>query len=135
MIRDRPQISDSLGFRIISYVSIFTPFLYNNESELNFQSMIPASILIALFIIGECLSIVGIITLGKSFGVSPAKRTLIDYGIYRLIKHPIYLGYGVTELSILLIYPSKFNLACFLISMGLYVIRATRENFLLKSSP
>lgn len=132
LIRKPPIILDSLIARIMSYISIFTPFIYQNDPEFGLWINLPVALVIGIFIAGECLSIIGIVTLGTSFGISPAKRTLVDYGLYRFIKHPIYSGYAITELAILAAYPSKFNLGCFIVSMSLYVLRAWREEAILQ---
>ena len=38
----------------------------------------------------------GKLSLGRSFGLMPANRGVVSTGMYRLVRHPIYLGYLVT---------------------------------------
>ena len=103
----------------------------------NFNGYIPFSLNIIcaiLFFGGELLSIAGLITLGKSFGVSPSKRTYVFQGIYSYLDHPIYLGYVISEISILITNFSKINLLVFLLSTFLYCQRASFENNIQNSS-
>lgn len=45
-----------------------------------------------LAILGVAVSILAINRLGNSFGVAPADRGLVKEGIYKVIRHPMYLG-------------------------------------------
>ena len=53
-----------------------------------------------------CLVIVGKITLGRSFGIVPANRGIVDKGPYLLVRHPIYAGYLVSHLAFVAAYPT-----------------------------
>src|SRR6185436_1953842 len=48
---------------------------------------------LVLVIIGASLSLAGLISLGRFFGVRPAMRGLATRGTYRLVRHPLYLAY------------------------------------------
>ena len=52
-----------------------------------------------LYIVGAaaCLSFVSLLSLGRLFGVRPALRGLATRGPYRLIRHPMYLAYMVSD--------------------------------------
>ena len=42
--------------------------------------------------IGLLIVIAGKVSLGRSFGLIPANRGIVSTGLYRLVRHPIYLG-------------------------------------------
>jgi protein-S-isoprenylcysteine O-methyltransferase Ste14 len=44
-----------------------------------------------------CLSLASLLSLGRLFGVRPALRGLATKGPYRLIRHPMYLAYMVSD--------------------------------------
>jgi protein-S-isoprenylcysteine O-methyltransferase Ste14 len=52
-----------------------------------------------LYIVGAaaCLSFASLLSLGRLFGVRPALRGLATRGPYRLIRHPMYLAYMVSD--------------------------------------
>jgi protein-S-isoprenylcysteine O-methyltransferase Ste14 len=52
-----------------------------------------------LVMIAAILSLVSLLTLGRSFGVRPALRRLTTSGPYRLVRHPIYFSYVMADLG------------------------------------
>jgi protein-S-isoprenylcysteine O-methyltransferase Ste14 len=59
-----------------------------------------------LVIIGFLLATLATIELGDSMGVSPAYRGKVcRTGIYRWVKHPMYLGYAIADFSWVLVSP------------------------------
>ena len=46
-----------------------------------------------LVMIAAFLSLASLLSLGKSFGIRPALRSLVTRGPYRLVRHPMYLSY------------------------------------------
>lgn len=122
------QTADSTQGKILSYISSLLPFFYGSNSD-----ALPPSlrlICIVLIILGQTFSIVAIIDLSDSFGVSAAKRKTVTGGLYRYFKHPIYLGYAISELGMAICNPEK-NAILFIASICLYCARAAREEKLL----
>lgn len=60
----------------------------------------------SLFCVGTLLTLISLVSLGRSFAVFPSLRSVISHGPYRLIRHPAYLG------------ESLMALACFLADPG-----------------
>jgi protein-S-isoprenylcysteine O-methyltransferase Ste14 len=48
-----------------------------------------------LLICGMLVSMTGLISLGRSFGIVPANRGVQRSGLYRFVRHPMYFGYVV----------------------------------------
>ncbi len=48
---------------------------------------------IVLIMCGAVLSLVSLMTIGRWFGIRPALRGLSTRGTYRVVRHPMYLGY------------------------------------------
>jgi protein-S-isoprenylcysteine O-methyltransferase Ste14 len=79
-----------------------------------------------------CFVIAGKITLGRSFGIVPANRGVVDRGPYLLVRHPIYAGYVVSHLAFLAAYPQPWNIAVVIISDAALIWRALFEERLLR---
>lgn len=79
-----------------------------------------------------CLVIAGKLTLGRSFGIVPANRGVVDKGPYLLVRHPIYAGYLITHLAFVAAYPRPWNIAVVVISDAALVWRALFEERLLR---
>jgi protein-S-isoprenylcysteine O-methyltransferase Ste14 len=76
--------------------------------------------MVSIFFVAAGLGIssMGLFDLGKSFSVLPAARELKTEGIYKIVRHPIYLGYILNGIGILILYPTVLNFAlllCFVI--------------------
>ena len=61
---------------------------------------------VAISIAGLAIVIAGKITLGRSFALLPANRGVVSTGVYRIVRHPIYMGYLFTHVAFLVASPS-----------------------------
>jgi protein-S-isoprenylcysteine O-methyltransferase Ste14 len=73
----------------------------------------------------------GKLTLGRSFGLVPANRGVVDDGPYSLVRHPIYTGYLVTHVAFLLANPTPANCAIVVCSDVALIVRALFEERIL----
>lgn len=85
--------------------------------------------------IGIIISIAGLATLRKSFGLLPADRGIVTKGIYQFIRHPIYCGYLINYTCFLIQNYSLYNLIVFIVFAIFEAYRLTREEKLLKHNP
>ena len=67
----------------------------------------------ALQLFGTGFQLYGKVVLGRSFGIVAANRGVVSSGPYRLVRHPIYLGYLVTHAGFLLSNMSVRNVAIY----------------------
>ena len=119
----------STTLTILAYASSAIPLLYF-DSSVSSKSLFLGSDLLA--IVGFLIVVLATVELGTSIGISPANRGLVRSGIYRYIKHPMYLGYVVSEFGLVLLNPMNFLF--FALSLSLYFFRARTESNLLKIS-
>jgi len=52
-----------------------------------------------LVTLAACLSLASLLRLGRRFGVFPAYRGLVTRGPYRLVRHPMYLAYVISDVG------------------------------------
>jgi protein-S-isoprenylcysteine O-methyltransferase Ste14 len=52
-----------------------------------------------LVTIATGLSLASLLSLGRSFGVRPALRRLVMKGPYRVVRHPMYLSYLISDIG------------------------------------
>ncbi len=109
--------------RVTALVSSGIPLLYLHGSADSpwYQSGLAELLVIG----GYTLSTIALLELGKSFGISPADRGQIYSGIYRTVRHPMYLGYAIAEFGLVLTNPA--NLIFFVPSILLYRLRSRWE--------
>jgi protein-S-isoprenylcysteine O-methyltransferase Ste14 len=82
---------------------------------------------------GVGLNLAAKISLWRSFGLAPANRGIRVGGPYRLIRHPMYLGYFLTQVGFLLANLSIGNIIKYLITWTVQLLRIREEEkFLLK---
>jgi protein-S-isoprenylcysteine O-methyltransferase Ste14 len=89
---------------------------------------------LALILGGLCTQIAAKIVLGRSFGVVAANRGVKLDGPYRFVRHPMYAGYTITHIGLLLAMPSLLNAALYALAFAFQVIRTLREEAILMQS-
>ncbi len=91
----------------------------------------------AAMLLGIALLVVvgGKISLGYSFGLLPANRGVMERGLYRIVRHPIYLGYLLTHIPFLAAHPSGWNAAVLLVGDAALIVRALYEEQTLGRDP
>jgi protein-S-isoprenylcysteine O-methyltransferase Ste14/uncharacterized membrane protein (UPF0127 family) len=85
--------------------------------------------------LGLLLTIAGLASLGRSFGLVAADRGIQTGGLYRFVRHPLYAGYLVGYVGYTIVFPSLHNL---LITGGSIVAlnaRAVIEERFLRRDP
>lgn len=86
----------------------------------------------AWLVLGGCLlAALSLSTLGRSFGVLPARRPLVTRGPYQLVRHPAYLGELLAVVGLLLRNATPAALAVTLLVVGAVVVRIRIEEALL----
>jgi protein-S-isoprenylcysteine O-methyltransferase Ste14 len=131
--RRRAQVVDRRAIaRIVTVASMASPLLMRPVAGVG---VISETIAVLIGAVGLTIVIGGKISLGYSFGLLPANRGVMDRGLYRIVRHPIYLGYLITHLPFIAAHPSGWNLFVLLIGDTALVIRAFYEEQTLSIDP
>lgn len=77
------------------------------------QAIAPDAVGFALQLCGTVFQLYGKVALGRSFGIVAANRGVVLEGPYRIVRHPIYLGYLITHVGFLLSNGSLWNLSVY----------------------
>jgi hypothetical protein len=125
LVRRRPQFVDrSPAGLITTALSIAGPPLLR---AVDGAHAIPDAVTAAVSASGLGVVVFGKVALGRSFGIAPANRGIVDRGPYRIVRHPIYAGYLLTHFAFFVAHPSPWNAAVILIADGALVMRALIE--------
>jgi protein-S-isoprenylcysteine O-methyltransferase Ste14 len=97
--------------------------------------LLPSEVTFAMMIGGLIINIAAKLALNRSYGLVAANRGVKRGGPYRFVRHPMYLGYFVTQLGFLL---SSFNwglLALYVAAWTIQVLRILEEERVLLQDP
>jgi len=124
MRRSAAAVDRSVRARLLTVLSMLGPPLLQPAQV---SAILPQSVTVAASIVGLAVVIAGKMTLGRSFGLMPANRGVVSSGIYRVVRHPIYLGYLITHVAFLLATPSAWNIAALFAADAALLLRAVCE--------
>jgi protein-S-isoprenylcysteine O-methyltransferase Ste14 len=96
---------------------------------------VPIALCAILMLGGLALNMSAKLTLLRSFGVVAANRGIKIGGPYRLIRHPMYAGYMLTQLGFFLSGPNFWNACIYALAFGLQVLRILAEERMLNHDP
>lgn len=99
------------------------------------RHLLPETTCTILMLTGLLWQIYAKLSLGRAFDLLPARRGTVARGAYRLVRHPIYLGYLVTHCAFLASHASLRNGAVYAGLYGLQLIRIRREERCLAADP
>lgn len=83
--------------------------------------------LLAGQIAGMAISLTGLLSLNKSFGLVAANRGVKSGGLYRIVRHPIYAGYFLSFGAFLLQNITFFNVLIYAAFVVLELLRIKAE--------
>ena len=122
--RSAAAVDRSTRARLLTVLSMLGPPLLQPA---HVAALLPQSLTIAASAAGLAIVIAGKLTLGRSFGLMPANRGVVSSGIYRIVRHPIYLGYLITHVAFLIATPSAWNIAALCAADAALLARAVCE--------
>lgn len=99
------------------------------------QQIVPDIVSTLLITGGVSLSILAKLSLRRSFGLVAANRGVKRNGLYRFVRHPMYSGYIVNHIGILLLFLSTWNVAVIVLCWLLLWMRTGEEEKVLLKDP
>lgn len=124
-----PLLRGSTFQTLVAWASTALPLLLSSHFE-----GISGHIGLSMTVVGSMLVALSCVELGRSFGISPAVRPFVQSGIYRYVRHPMYLGHIVLEAGLLIAELSAKNVLICIATWTLYSIRIRWEERLFRSS-
>ena len=122
--RSAAAVDRSARARLLTVLSMLGPPLLQPA---HVAALLPQTLTVAASAAGLAIVIAGKLTLGRSFGLMPANRGVVSSGIYRIVRHPIYLGYLITHVAFLVATPSAWNIAALFAADAALLARAVCE--------
>ena len=123
LIRKPGQMASTPYAWTVAVVGTCAPLLVMPEGGIIISPAVGASFMFA----GLLLSLSAKLFLNRSFGIVAANRGVKRGGPYRLVRHPMYLGYFVTQISFLLLSMSLWNVAVYGIGWFALLLRMDAE--------
>lgn len=122
LVRKLPQSVSNAPFDwIVAVVGTFSSFLFLPAD----WGVVPAAKYAV--VVGSGLTILGMVSLNRSFAIVPANREIKTAGMYRFVRHPLYASYLVMLTSYVLANTTFENVLVFAFVMGCMFIRMFRE--------
>ena len=81
----------------------------------------------ALLTMGLIVMVIGLASLGRSFGIMPRARGLVQHGLYKWIRHPIYLGEFLAFGGLLVLSASPLTVSIYVVFVALQLYRLVVE--------
>jgi protein-S-isoprenylcysteine O-methyltransferase Ste14 len=125
-------VDRSLRARLITTVAVIGPLMLMPKLD---AALLPELVTAALTGAGLLVVIVGKASLGRSFGLLPANRGVVCTGMYRLVRHPIYMGYLISHVGFLAANASMWNIITLVCADVALMVRAVCEEDVLARDP
>lgn len=126
--RPTPAISRRSGDWLMALAATAAPLLILPGPDL-FPRLDPLGE--AFVATGNVLQLAAKLSLRRSFGIAPAHRGLKTGGAYGLVRHPMYAGYLLVHIGILILMPSVVNALIYTIGWTAQFRRLAAEEALL----
>ena len=128
----RPAISEttSLPLWLLAVVTVALPLLVRASPEPGF-----VRVGTAIQLAGIVMVTAGLLSLRRSFAVVPGNRGVRVGGLYRVVRHPIYISELIAFFGTVLVNPTVRNWVLWVTVCGLQFARARAEEELLSADP
>jgi len=119
---------------ILALAGTFIVYLYETAGA---KPVFPTlkSALYVLIVVAAFLSVIGVVNLGRSFGIVPANRGVQTKGFYAFVRHPLYSLYVIHDIAWNLNCFSAHNVCIFVMYCLITFGRARCEEKILRQDP
>ena len=117
-----PRISALVGTFLVYAVVLFP------RRELSVEGEIAATTLILL---GTALAVYVLTQLGRSFSVMAEARRLVTSGVYRIVRHPLYVAEEISVIGLVIQFLSCWTLLLLAVHVGFQLRRMRNEEAIL----
>ena len=132
--RPTEVISLRLGDWLLAITATFMPLLIvPADTPAALHAFIPLGVGLAL--VGNAVQLAAKLFLRRSFGIAPANRGIKTGGMYKIVRHPMYAGYLLMHIGILVLMPTVQNFIIYSISWSAQIPRLLAEERLLSADP
>ena len=94
-----------------------------------------APIGVTLAVAGNLVQAWAKLVLRRSFGVAPANRGIKITGPYKIVRHPMYAGYALVHMGVMILMFSPINMVIYAIGWWAQILRILAEERLLSQDP
>jgi protein-S-isoprenylcysteine O-methyltransferase Ste14 len=126
--RPTQDISLRLGDWLLAIAATAAPLLIQPGLDM-FPGLAPLGL--ALVLAGNVVQGLAKLSLRRSFGIAPANRGVKSDGLYRFVRHPMYAGYLMVHIGIMILMPSPLNAVLYTIGWWAQILRLRAEEALL----
>ena len=133
LIRTRPiAVSMNPVHWVVGLVTSFSGFLFSPQMTTNNAAVMASadSLIVAAILLGIATAL----TLGRSYDFLPALRGVKTGGVYRIVRHPMYLSSIAIKLGYTLRHGSIYNVLLLVCVVILYDRRARYEEQVMSRS-
>ena len=117
-----PRISALAGTFLVSAIALFP------RRELSVGGEIAATTLILL---GTAFAVYVLTQLGRSFSVMAEARRLVTSGVYRIVRHPLYVAEEIAAIGLVIQFLSHWTLLLLAVHAGFQLRRMRNEEAIL----
>ncbi|MDE2563400.1 MAG: isoprenylcysteine carboxylmethyltransferase family protein [Sphingomonadales bacterium] len=130
--RPTEKVSIELGDWLVAVTGTCAPLLIV-PIDTRIDALVPVGVV--LFGLGLVIQVMAKVSLNRSIGVGPANRGIKQDGVYRFVRHPMYAGYIMNNIGILMLMFSLTNTVIYLIAWTAQIMRILAEERLLSQDP
>jgi protein-S-isoprenylcysteine O-methyltransferase Ste14 len=131
LIRRRGECAESPYAMIIAFVGTAAPMLVHGGGGAAVSNDLAGTFIL----VGLVLTVWSKLVLRRSFGIIAANRGVKVNGPYRIVRHPMYLGYMISQAAFLLTNLRLWNVTIYLAGWIAQILRINEEEKILSKDP